>query len=496
MPVCVTSTCVTSICAMSSCVMSVCVMSICLMSFRVMSSCEMPICGMSARVMSIFVMSSCVVSACARVSCQAVCPHARNTSTPNFRISYWHSYAEHNLHTARRQTRTPGRHQHKTFASPIGTATHAKFSHLLLAQLPGTQFTHSKAPNPHARKTSTQNFRISYWHSYPERNLHTASRQIFMPGRHPRKIFPPPIGTEPRGPRRAQRSKPHACDAKTKAEPRSPKRAKANIRARAVPQAHAHAERRSARRAKAYIRARVVLHGPRLPRLPRQSSGRAAEPKTRQTPATQKQRQSGGAQDAPKRTSEPVQCSKPHACHAKTRTERRSPKRAKAYIRARAVLQAPCLPRKSSGRAAEPKTRQGPCSVPSPAPATHKQRHSGGAPNAPKRTSEPARCSMPHACHGKAAAERRSIKRAKDYIRARAVLQAPRLPRKSSGRAAEPTTRQSVHQGPGSVPSPTPATQNVKLCDVKLCDVKLCDICVRVCVVEGAREERRRRRRR
>ena len=49
------------------------------------------------------------------------------------------------------------------------------FSHLLLAQLPGTQFTHSKLPNPHARKTSPYIFRSSYWHSYPEHSLHTAS---------------------------------------------------------------------------------------------------------------------------------------------------------------------------------------------------------------------------------------------------------------------------------------------------------------------------------
>ena len=73
--------------------------------------------------------------------------------------------------------------------------TNAKFSHLLLAQLPRTQFTHSKLPNPHARKTPMQNFRTSYWHSYPEHSLHTASCQTRMPGRHQRKIFAPPIGT-------------------------------------------------------------------------------------------------------------------------------------------------------------------------------------------------------------------------------------------------------------------------------------------------------------
>ena len=71
----------------------------------------------------------------------------------------------------------------------------AKFSHLLLAQQPRTQFTHSKAPNSRARKTSTQNFRTSYWHSYPEQRLHTASCQTRMAATHQHKIFAAPIGT-------------------------------------------------------------------------------------------------------------------------------------------------------------------------------------------------------------------------------------------------------------------------------------------------------------
>ena len=91
-------------------------------------------------------------------------------------------YPERRLHTARCQTRMPGRHQRKNFASHIGTATpndaytqqgakpacqddiNAKFSHLLLAR-------------------------------YPEHNLHTASCQTRMPGRHQRKIFASPSGT-------------------------------------------------------------------------------------------------------------------------------------------------------------------------------------------------------------------------------------------------------------------------------------------------------------
>ena len=140
-------------------------------------------------------------------------PHARKTSTQNFRTSYWHSYPKRNLHTARRQTRMPGTHQRKIFAAPIGPATpnaiytqhaakparqehiSAKLSQLLLAKLPQTQFTHNTPPNPHATGTSTQNFRNSDWHSYPKHNLHTARRQTRMPGTHQRKIFAAPFGT-------------------------------------------------------------------------------------------------------------------------------------------------------------------------------------------------------------------------------------------------------------------------------------------------------------
>ena len=317
---CVMSICVVSICVMSSCVMSICVISICVMSTCVMSTCVMWSCVTSIFVMSICAMSSYVMSVCVCVCdvklcdvnlcdfnlcdvnlcdvnlcdvklcdvnlcdvnlcdvklCDAsvrVCdvnlcgvnlcdvklcdvklcdfnlcdvnlcdvnlcdvnlcnanlcaqlpqtqfthskapnPHASKTSTQNFRTSYWHSYPKSNLDTARRQTRMPARHPHKIFAPPISTATpnaiytqqaakpacqediDAKFSQLLLAQLPRTQFTHSAPPNPHASRISTQNFRSSYWHSYPERNSHTASRQTRMQGRHRRKVFAPPIGT-------------------------------------------------------------------------------------------------------------------------------------------------------------------------------------------------------------------------------------------------------------------------------------------------------------
>ena len=76
------------------------------------------------------------------------------------------------------------------------TRHHYQLSHLRMGQLPRTQFTQSKAPNPHARKTSTQMFRISAWDSYPEHNLRTARRQTRMPARRrPHKIFAYPHGT-------------------------------------------------------------------------------------------------------------------------------------------------------------------------------------------------------------------------------------------------------------------------------------------------------------
>ena len=84
-------------------------------------------------------------------------------------------------------------------------------------------------------------------------------------------------------------------------------------------------------------------------------------------------------------------CSKSHTCHTKA-AERRRPNDAKAYIRP-------------------------PADAPSPTPATQKQQQNGVDQTTPKRTSNPQQ-----------------------------MLQVPRLPRKSSGRAAETKRRQSLHQ--------------------------------------------------
>ena len=204
------------------------------------------------------------------------------------------------------------------------------------------------------------------------------------------------------------------------------------------------------------------------------------------------QRQSGGDQRTPGRTSDPLLSTKCRACHAKATSratetkgrhgvhptpcsapsptpviqkppaERRRPRDARAYIRPLAEHQVPHLPRKS--QAAETKGHQGvhptPCSAPSPKPATQKP-----------------------------PAERRRHRDARAYIRPLGEHQVPRLPRKShrqsggdqwtpgrtsdplqstkwrtchakaTGRAAETKGRQGVHPTPCSAPSPTPATQ-------------------------------------
>ena len=160
------------------------------------------------------------------------------------------------------------------------------------------------------------------------------------------------------------------------------------------------ADRRRPRDARAYIR-------PLAPHLPHK-----------------RDRQSGGDQGTPGRTSDPWQCSKCRTCHAKatgtaaetngrqgvhptpcaalaTQTrpaERRRPRDARAYVRPLAVQQVPHLPRKS-------------------------HRHSGGDQWTPGRTSDPLR----RTCHANA-----------------------------TGRAAETKGRQGVRPTPGKAHCPTP----------------------------------------
>ena len=127
-------------------------------------------------------------------------------------------------------TATPNTVYAQQSTSPIGAATpntvytqhgakpacqeaiHTKCSHLLLTQhlllvqLPRTQFTHSASTSPidaatpntvYTRQPACQEainakFSISYWHSYSEHSLHTAERQTRMLGSHRRKMFASP----------------------------------------------------------------------------------------------------------------------------------------------------------------------------------------------------------------------------------------------------------------------------------------------------------------
>ncbi len=374
---CVTSTCVMSICVMSSCVMSSCVMSTCAMSICAMSSCVMSVCVcvMSICVVSVCVMSICVMSICVMSICVHSYPErnlhttSRQTRTP---ARHQHKIFAPAIGTATpnaiytQQAAKPARQdQPKIFAPPIGTATpntiytqqaakpacqedinalsaiytqqaakparqediNAKFSHLLLAQLPRTQSTHSKPPNSHARKTSTQNFRTCYWHSYPERNLHTASRQTRMPGRHQRKIFAPPIGT----------ATPNAIYTQQAAKP--------------------------ARQQDINAKCSHLF----LAQLPRTQFTHSKPP----NPHARKTR-SGGDPNAPKHTSDPLKYGKPHACHAKAAETQMG--------QSVQVRQVPRLPRKSGGDPNAPKRTSDPLKHRKP---QRLPRKSGGDPNAP-----------------------------------------------------------------------------------------------------------------
>ena len=142
--------------------MSTCVLSVCVMSIRV-SVCVMAIC-----VMSSWVMSSCLMSICAKASCLMLAS-PRGTATRNA------IYTQQAAKSACRED----------------VGAHFRIS----AQLPGTQFIHSKAPNPHASKTSAPTYSVFAWDSYPEHNLCRARRQTHMPGRRQRQMFASPHGT-------------------------------------------------------------------------------------------------------------------------------------------------------------------------------------------------------------------------------------------------------------------------------------------------------------
>ena len=368
MSTCVMSICVIfNLCDVNLCDVNLCYVKLCDVNLCDVNLCDVKLCDVSVRVCDVNLCGVCLcdVNLCNANLCaelpqtqfthsKAPNPHARKTSKQNFRISYWHSYPEHNLHTARRQTPMAGTHQHKIFATPIGTATpntiytqqgakppwqehiNTKFSQLLLAQRPQTQFTHGKLPNPHARKTSTQNFSSFYWHSLPEHNLHTASCQTRMPGRHQNKFFAAPIGTVtpntiyiPQGAKRAYQE-----DIKTKFS---------QLLLAQPPQTqftYGKTQRQRRRPKTTPKRTSDPLEVPQVPRLPRKTQRQRRRPKT-----------------TPKRTLDRLEAPQAPRLPRKTQRQRRRPKTTPKRISDRLEApQVPRLPRKMQRQRRRPKT--------------------------------------------------------------------------------------------------------------------------------------------
>ena len=206
------------VCDVNLCGVCLCDVNLCNVNLCDFNLCDVNLCDVNLCDVKLCAVSLCDVNLCNVKLCDV-----------SVRVCDVNLCGDINLHTARRQTGMPARHPHTMFAPPFGTATpnaiytqhstkpacqqdiHTKFSHLLLAQLPRTQFTHSTAPNPHASNTSAQNFRSSYWRSYPEHNLHTARLQTRMPATRPHKIFAPPIGTATRNTIYTQQGAKPAC---------------------------------------------------------------------------------------------------------------------------------------------------------------------------------------------------------------------------------------------------------------------------------------------
>ena len=497
---CDVNLCDFNLCDVNLCDVNLCDVKLCDVNLCDVNLCDVKLCDVSVRVCDVDLCGVCLcdVNLCNANLCaqlpqtqfthsKAPNPHASKTSTQNFRTSYWRSYPERNLHTARRQTRMPARHPHKIFAPPIGTATpnaiytqqaakpacqediDAKFSQLLLAQLPRTQFTHSAPPNPHASRTSTQNFRSSYWRSYPERNLHTASRQTRMPGRHRRKIFAAPIGTATPNAIYTQQAAKPACqediDAKfsqlllaqlprtqfTHSAPPNPHASRTSTQNFRSSYWHSYPERNlhtASRQTRMPGRHRRKIFAPPIGTATPNAiyTQQAAKPACQEHIHTKfsqlllaqlprQNRMSAGHQfeifAAPIGTATPNAIYTEHAAKPECQQDinaKFSQLLLAQLPRTQFTHSKPPNPharktstRKSSGRAAEPKTRQSvhqtPCKCPTP--ATQKQRQSSGAQNAPKRTSDPVQ-----------------------------VLQVPRLPRKSPAATAAARAHQSVHQTP------------------------------------------------
>ena len=131
-----------------------------------------------------------------------------------------------------------------------------------------------------------------------------------------------------------------------------------------------------------------------------------------------------------------------HACQAKASEPQGTPGRTSDPL---AVHIVPRLPRKSSGAPSKPLG-----SAHCPTPATQKRRSPKGRQGVHQT---PWHCTLPHACHAKAAEPQGTPGRTSDPLALHIV---PRLPRKSSG---APRDARAYIRPLGSAHCPTPATQ-------------------------------------
>ena len=190
------------------------------------------------------------------------------------------------------------------------------------------------------------------------------------------------------------------------------------------------------------------------PRLPRKRGGAPRDARAYiqplgsadcPTPATQKRRSPKGRQGV---HPTPWQCTLSHACHAKAAEPQGTPGRTSNPL---AVQIVPRLPRKSGGAPRDARAYIQPLgSTHCPTPATQKRRSPKGRQGVHQT---PWHCTLPHACHAKAAGPQGTPGRTSDPL---AVHIVARLPHKRGG---APRDARAYIRPLGSAHCPTPATQ-------------------------------------
>ena len=316
-----------------------------------------------------------------------------------------------------------------------------KFSQLLLAQLPRTQFTHSTPPNPGPRtpKRTSDPLQTPQAPRLPRKSpaASAAAREHQSVHQTPPDATSPTPATQKSAsaaarehqsvhqtPRR--RNKSHACHAKVQRPARRPANTNATQKS--------SGQRGGPRTPK---RTSDPAQMQQVPRLPRKSPA---------APAAAREHQSVHQTPCRRR--------KPHACHAKVQQSSgqrggpRTPKRTSDPVQ---ILQVPRLPRKSPAASAAAREHQSIHQTPCRRSKSHachaKVQRPARRPANQNVHQTPCRRRKPHACHAKVQRPARRPANTKAYIRP-----------------------------PADAASPAPATQKQRLCDAKLRDVKQCDV--------------------